>query len=337
MPFAVFRRHQRKMLAILAILAMIAFTMDIAFTRNFQGGVSGGSDPVVVELYGRSVRRSEIDRMKFERGRANLFLDQLFGGGGFQFFGDLSTRSLVDALILQHEADELGLPATPALAKGLARAVDRRDARRRPVRPDLPPIVPRPGHRRPTAEPRWPTRSGSPRSATCSARPPDLRQLLMRQVTVQPLVTPLDVFHAFRDQTERTSTQAVAVPVADYVKGVREPTAAQLQAFYDLYKGRLPNPDDPSPGFTVPRRVRVEFLTLDGSALESRYPVRADGGGTPGGLRAAQGRLHPDPPAPPARRPLRRRPEGDADSPARRRTSPRCPTRRVTSPSTRSG
>ena len=86
MPFAVFRRHQRKMLAILAILAMIAFT------RNFQGGVSGGADPVVVELYGRSVRRSEIDRMKFERGRANQFLDQLFGGGGFQFFGDLSTR-----------------------------------------------------------------------------------------------------------------------------------------------------------------------------------------------------------------------------------------------------
>src|SRR3954454_19447424 len=106
MPFAVFRRHQRKMLAVLAIMAMIAFTMDVALTRSFRGGFQGGSDPVVVELYGRSIRRSEIEQMREQRARANLFIDQLARSPvGLQSFGDLSTRSLVDALILEHEAD----------------------------------------------------------------------------------------------------------------------------------------------------------------------------------------------------------------------------------------
>src|SRR3954468_14168968 len=83
MPFAVFRRHQRKMLAILAILAMIAFTMDIALTRSFRGGgFRTGSDPVVVELYGRSVHRSAIEQMRDQRKRAIAFIDQVAGREG---------------------------------------------------------------------------------------------------------------------------------------------------------------------------------------------------------------------------------------------------------------
>ena len=41
MPFAVFRRYQKKMLAFLAVFAMVAFTLDFSL---FRGRGSGGGE-----------------------------------------------------------------------------------------------------------------------------------------------------------------------------------------------------------------------------------------------------------------------------------------------------
>jgi hypothetical protein len=255
MPFAVFRRHQRKMLAILAILAMIAFTMDIALTRNFRGGFRGGSDPVVVELYGRSVHRSELDQMRTQRARANLFLDQLFHLGGLPIFGDLSTRSLVDALILQHEADALGMPATPEMAKVW--------------------LEQQTGGTLDTARFDQIYRESFRNQVTDSQLLVDLanqiRLFQIRSLPGPPLVTPLDVFHAYRDQNERVSVQAVAVRVAEFLKQVPNPTEAEVRAFFDRSKGRLTDATSSAPGFLRPHQVQVESLGLDGTALEGRF------------------------------------------------------------------
>src|SRR5262249_28108316 len=123
MPFAVFRRHQRKLLAIFAILAMFGFVLADSLPRLLSGGYAGGNaDPIVVKLYGRSVRMSDINAVAAERNRANRFLAELsvllYGMSGPPVFGDVtSTRALVDALILQHEADALRMPAGPDVAR----------------------------------------------------------------------------------------------------------------------------------------------------------------------------------------------------------------------------
>src|SRR5437763_16970914 len=77
MPFAVFRRHQKKLLAIFAILAMFGFVVADSLPRLLSGGPMTGGNPVVVELYGRSVRRSDINAMAAERGNANFFMAEL--------------------------------------------------------------------------------------------------------------------------------------------------------------------------------------------------------------------------------------------------------------------
>ena len=78
MPFAVFRRHQRKLLAIFAILAMFGFVLADSLPRLLSGGYMGSSgDPVVVTLYGKSVHASDINAMAAERNRANRFLAEL--------------------------------------------------------------------------------------------------------------------------------------------------------------------------------------------------------------------------------------------------------------------
>src|SRR5262245_47974824 len=114
MPFQVFRRHQRKLMAFLAIFAMVAFTLDFSLFRSQFGAAA--QDKVVVDLYGRRVRQSDIAAIQMQRARANRFMSLLAGRADYAPFGGLDTRSAVDALILQHEADRLGMPANKDIA-----------------------------------------------------------------------------------------------------------------------------------------------------------------------------------------------------------------------------
>src|SRR4051812_28592928 len=118
MPFAVFRRHQRKLLAIFAILAMFGFVLADSLPKLLSGGSGAVTDPVVARLYGKAVHRTELNQIAEERNWANRFMAELMSFSGRPFFGDVSsTRALVDALILQHEADALKIPNGPEVAR----------------------------------------------------------------------------------------------------------------------------------------------------------------------------------------------------------------------------
>jgi peptidyl-prolyl cis-trans isomerase D len=256
MPFAVFRRHQRKLLAIFAILAMFGFVLADSVPRLLSGGdMAGGSNPTVVTLYGRPVRQSDLAELAAERTRANRFMAELFiAMTGFPPgrlpFGDTTTRSLVDAWILQHEADALKMPKTPDLAREWLkqRTQDRmsRDLFEGTLR-----------------------RLGG--EVTGQQILLDIanqiRLATARQLLGSPVVTPLDIFEAYRDQTEKVSARLASFPVEKYVASVPEPTADQVQAYYEKYKSVLPDPTRETPGFEIPRQIRVEILSLDGAAL----------------------------------------------------------------------
>jgi peptidyl-prolyl cis-trans isomerase D len=256
MPFAVFRRHQRKLLAIFAILAMFGFVVADSLPRLLSGGPVGGGNPVVVELYGKSVRRSDLNALAAERSNANLFMAELTRvltqgmRSAPEFFGKLDTRSLVDALVLQHEADRLGMPHDPESARewlklryGTVMTRDLFEA-----------ILARFNNRV----------SGEQLLADIANQ---VRLANVRFLVGAPVVTPFDVFNTYRDQNERVSARAVGFRVEDYLKDVPEPSDAQVQAYYDQYKDVLPDPDRPTPGFKVPRQIQVETLSIDGEAL----------------------------------------------------------------------
>ena len=73
-----------------------------------------------------------------------------------------------------------------------------------------------------------------------------------------PVVTPLDVFQTYRDQNERVSFKVVAVPSSSFIAKVPEPTDAEVSEFYEKYKDVLPDPDQRTPGFKVPRQIKAE-------------------------------------------------------------------------------
>lgn len=249
MPFEVFRRHQRTMLAALAILAMFSFVLADSLPRMFSSGYAP-QDVEVARLFGRSVRRSDLDQMARQRSRANQVATML-GLNMFSrdFFGGLKQRDLIDAIILEKEAARLGMPADPITGREWLRTVT--------------------GNRinRETFDQLYARFSNDISQEQLLADVANqVRIAKVRMLPGEPLVTPFDTFQAYRGQGERVAGKVVEIPVENFLDKVGEPSSADAQAFYDKYKDALPDPDSPTPGFKIPRRIQVEFVTIDAAS-----------------------------------------------------------------------
>ncbi|MFO0958977.1 MAG: hypothetical protein U0800_16380 [Isosphaeraceae bacterium] len=252
MPFAGFRRHRKKWLAAVTIFAMFGFILADTGTRLMQSGAPNPANTTVVNLYGKDIKRSELMRLAAQRSRANRFLYAIAPSNATQnAFGGLSDRELVDALILEREADELGMVATPQMAENwlVNTFKERIDGR----------MLDRIYHDQ------FRTEVSDEQLLLDLAN--QLRLMQVRNLGVTPVVSPYDVFQAYRDQAERVSLNAVAFPAEDFVAEVPEPSDSSLEAFYDKFKNVIANPETGTPGFQVPRRARAEYLTIDGKTL----------------------------------------------------------------------
>lgn len=256
MPFAVFRRHERKLLAIFAILAMVGFVLSDSLPALLRSGNEPHrSDVVVATLYGKPVRLSDLQPLREERALANAFMAQLMqrlmGFARPDFFGEATTPALVDAYILEHEADRLGMPSDLEVARDWLRRITGGQMDERLFELLASPFR----HQNITG------------AQMLKALANQVRINNVRNLPGQPEVTPLDIYQAYRDRYERVSADAVRLPVSDFMSQVAAPSEAELRAFYDRYKGDLPDPVRPTPGFKIPRKIQVEYVFTDGEAL----------------------------------------------------------------------
>ncbi|MBV8127415.1 MAG: peptidyl-prolyl cis-trans isomerase [Planctomycetaceae bacterium] len=249
MPFEVFRRHQRKLLAIFAIMAMFGFVVSDSLPRLLNSN-PGGRDQKVAELYGKSVYQSQLNEMARQRTRANLFVSGLSQFPSREVFGGLKQRDLVDAMILQHEADQLNIPATAEIGREWLRQIT--GGR---MNGELFNIL----------FSRFSNEVSEEHLLADIANQVRLRKV--RLLLGYPVVTPYDVYRSYRDQNERVGAKIVEMPVDSFLSKVSEPAASEVQALYDKYKDVLPDPASETPGFKIPRRVQLEILSLDGNAL----------------------------------------------------------------------
>ncbi|MGA9924727.1 MAG: hypothetical protein WBQ29_15110 [Isosphaeraceae bacterium] len=249
MPFEVFRRHQRKLLAIFAIMAMFGFVVSDSLPRLLNSN-PGGRDQKVAELYGKSVYQSQLNEMARQRNRANLFVSGLGQFMSREVFGGLKQRDLVDAMILQHEADRLNIPATAEIGREWLRQITGGRMN---------------GELFNVLFSRFSNEVSEEHLLADIANQVRLRKV--RQLLGYPVVTPYDVYRSYRDQNERVGAKIVEMPVDSFLSKVSEPAASEVQALYDKYKDVLPDPARETPGFKIPRRVQLEVLSLDGIAL----------------------------------------------------------------------
>jgi peptidyl-prolyl cis-trans isomerase D len=250
MPFEVFRRHQRKLLAIFAILAMFGFVVSDSLPKLLNPSY-GGRDQPVVKLYGKTVYRSALNEMLQQRTLANSFVSQLSPYIRPKFFGETRDRDLVDALILQHEADRLGLPAGPDLGRDFLKRIT--GDKMTSVLFEM--LLSRLNN----------AVSGEQLLADIANQ---VRLANVRQLMGMPIVTPYDVYRAYRDQNERVSAKVVEIPVEKFLAKVPEPTADEINSEFEKYKDVLPDPARDTPGFKVPRQIQLDILSIDGNALK---------------------------------------------------------------------
>jgi hypothetical protein len=82
-------------------------------------------------------------------------------------------------------------------------------------------------------------------------------------------VTPYEFFEFYKDRCTENSFSVLEVNAdskafLDQVTG--EPTQPERVALFNKYKGELPDPSRDRPGFREPRKLKVDFVTLDANA-----------------------------------------------------------------------
>ena len=248
MPFAVFRQHQRKLLAVFAIMAMIGFVLSDTLPRWINSGGVNNEDYVVADIFDRRSGDPTSPPWVSSAMRANQFMASIGADG--RFFGGTTQAEMIDAMILKHEADRLDIPATSAFAR---RWIDQQTNG---------------GMTAATFEMilgRFNSSISGEELLINLAE--QIRILLARQEVAMPVMTPLDVYRNFRDQTERSSFKTVPFLVDSFVNRVSEPSRSEIETLYDQGKDVLPDPLRVAPGFKTPRKIKVEFVSLDSNEL----------------------------------------------------------------------
>ena len=264
-PFAVFRKHERWMMAILGVMAMVAFVFlgPLLDFRGMRGG--NAQDPVVAEtkLYG-DIRESDLARMLMARNLANRFIQQtiatLYGFSPPGYFGAESEASVVDSMLMARKAEQMGMRVTDdEITRFLQRLSDDRL-----TGDQFSEIL----H----------SISGGRGGVTRR----QLYEALRTELTAARFAagfagsqqnTPAERWEAYQKLNSRASIQAIPVAVADFVDKVDEPDATAVQTLYDNYKQFEPTPGAPMPGFKIPARTAVQYFVANYEQFEDPSAV----------------------------------------------------------------
>ena len=80
-------------------------------------------------------------------------------------------------------------------------------------------------------------------------------------------VTPYEFWEFYKDRCSEQTFSVLELSAEAYLDQVKgEPTPKERIELFNKYKGELPDPSKPTPGFKEPRKVKVEFTTLDATA-----------------------------------------------------------------------
>jgi hypothetical protein len=122
--------------------------------------------------------------------------------------------------------------------------------------------------------------------------------------------TPDEFWNYYKDNLTALTVTFLQVPVKQFTGQVKkEPSQQELEDLFRRYKNDEPSPDRPAPGFKVPRKVKVEWVTADPNAPHYRQaaekalpalsasgplallPFPAVIGGTPAGVAGAAAQM----------------------------------------------
>ena len=262
-PFSIFRKHQRIMMAVLGVAAMVAFVFLGPLEELLRQ--RGRPDQVVAtSIYGK-IRESDLAHMQYMRNLANRFMQKAAVDAqlriGDEVFGDTSDQSLVQTMLLANKAKQLGVIIgdqfiTDWLRKNLQDRVTSKQYEG---------IV---------------TSLQTSRPQVYDALRTELLAYQMVEMFLPGIrggqspsqewaifmsynTTPAQRWEFFRRLKRQAKVEAMAVSVADFVGEIADPSDGTVERFYDDHKEAEPRPGSPEPGFKIPQKVKIDYFQAD--------------------------------------------------------------------------
>ncbi len=261
-PFRVFRRHQKGLLAVLGLMAMVSFVVLPIYLQNL--GAQRRRNPVVVS----TTRYGNLDEDRLRILRSNhAALEQFFeqlSRRSQQAQGDPSLleqmkamlgsnteREVVGQWLLDSRAEELGLDiGEDAITHYLNEALTAAKISNEQYHGVLQSV------------------GISEDQLFSLLRQQFLGMRLMQQFNVSlAATTPEQRWDYYQRLHRRAAIEVAGLPVSDYAGDVNDPGDAVLKAYFEKFKTHLHNPALPTPGFKEPKRVAFEYLKADYSKL----------------------------------------------------------------------
>jgi len=256
--FDIFRKYQRTLLVLVAILAMLAFFVLPPFLQ--MGSSPGGGDAVAAHWQGGDIHESQLERSVAMRAVVNRFLIEAAAAAGrdpsrLPLFPE-SEEAVVRTMLVAEEARKNGLVVSDtAINDFLAQWTNNL------VRPEqLGEII------------------AGLRLGPTAVSQHDLFEALRAELTGRNMLFMFQTgfsgdppgwrWDYFRRLGQSATVEVVAVPVESVAGEVPTPNERELRAFFDKYKNDLPDPRSATPGFREPRRAAYEYLVAKRDVYE---------------------------------------------------------------------
>jgi len=257
-PFKVFRKHQKVMLVVLGLLAMISFVVLPIFLDMLS--VARVRDRVVVSTseYG-DLKESGVEILMYKRRVVSSFLQRIaqeisMAGGNPQRIlreigriGPPDEEVVVNTWLMAQQARRLGLVISDeAINRYLTDMTTGQGLSAEKVYQVLESL-----------------RITDRQLFECLRH--ELLALRLQDMFSVSLAaaTPGQRWQDYKRLNLKVALELVSIPAADFAAEVAAPDEETLKAFYERYRDRPEDPTSPEPGFKIPKKVDLEYVRAD--------------------------------------------------------------------------
>jgi hypothetical protein len=326
-PFVSFRKYQKFWMASLVLLSMITFVLCAGIggggLEDMLSRLFGRKGQEVASLYGRSVTREQLYRLKLQRQVANEFMRKaadlslkhltqiqkdLYKSKAKSkekadpkrlqeehtinamladlqevlkkpryFEGGIKLQDLLDFMLWQHEADQLGVRLEqPQLALLIQRGIHGQTAQIGPYEYRYIQNEVRQVHFEANDDlimdsVRQEFRVRIARLARLGVRPYALlsqRERIPafheeRKVEIRQPLAPEQLWQFYRKNRSSMDIALVPIPASKFLDKVASPNDVQLEGLFTRHKADKLDPASPLPGFELPQQVKITWVTVD--------------------------------------------------------------------------
>jgi len=254
-PFSIFRKQRKLMIAVLTLLAMFAFVF-IPILMERMGGQAVRDEVVASTVKFGNLRQSDVAALIHQRQRVlGVLTDALQMSSPNprmvrQFleavFGPATDEAVVNSWLLARYAEFQGVAVSNQTINSFLKEITQNKVSTLDFQTAF-------------------KRSGMSEFQFFNAMRDELLALQLQSMFRASLMaaTPAQRWDYFTRVKQRATIEAIAVPAAQYLDRIADPSDDDLKAFFEECKTKYPRPDLPDPGFRVPQKIALQFFKAD--------------------------------------------------------------------------